>query len=162
MVYFFNSNFNRIVCKQIVRPLSTPRLAASDPCLLSLPMTYKMTLGLYGLISENYNNILNQILLYSKSLYRTCRFWSAPSFVYIHVQLLTYVEVDMECYWTVNVILTDAEVSSITLHAYRIAIVLLYNTCTCMLCISCHFGPLKQLTYGWIMRNYLTFWRHFP
>ena len=25
------------------------------------------------------------------------------------IQLLTYVEVDMECYWTVNVILTDAE-----------------------------------------------------
>ena len=27
------------------------------------------------------------------------------------IQLLTYVEVDMECYWTVNVILTDAEVN---------------------------------------------------
>ena len=29
------------------------------------------------------------------------------------IQLLTYVEVDMECYRTVNVILTDAEQRSI-------------------------------------------------
>ena len=43
-----------------------------------------------------------------------------------NIQLLTYVSVDMECYWTVNVILTDAERRSIwlsllfiTLHVYR-------------------------------------------
>ena len=29
------------------------------------------------------------------------------------IQLLTYVEVDMECYWTVNFILTDAKRRSI-------------------------------------------------
>ena len=86
------------------------------------------------------------------------------------LQLLTYVEVDMECYWTVNVILTDAKRRSIWLSLlfnstpclpkHKSTIVLLYNKC--MLCISCHFKPLKRWRYGWIMRNYLTFWRHFP
>ena len=33
--------------------------------------------------------------------------------MYRIIQLLTYVEVDMECYYTVNVILTDAERRSI-------------------------------------------------
>ena len=66
-----------------------------------------------------------------------------------NIQLLTYVEVDMECYWTVNVILTDAERRSIWLSLlfnntpclpkHKSTIVLLYNKC--MLCISCHFWP---------------------
>ena len=86
------------------------------------------------------------------------------------IQLLTYVEVDMECYWTVNVILTDAERRSIWLSLlfnntpcltkHKSTIVLLYYKC--MLCISCHFGPLKRWRYGWIMRNDVTLWRHFP
>ena len=72
----------------------------------------------------------------------------------ITIQLLTYVEVDMECYWTVNVILTDAERRPIWLSLlfnntpclppHKLTIVLLYNKC--MLCISCHFRPLKPLT----------------
>ena len=63
------------------------------------------------------------------------------------IQLLTYVE----CYWTVNVILTDAERRSIWLSLlfnntpclpkHKTTIVLLYNKC--MLCISCHFRPLN-------------------
>ena len=70
------------------------------------------------------------------------------------IQLLTNVEVDMECYWTVNVILTDAEQRSIWLSLlfnntpclpkHKSIIVLLYNKC--MLCISCHFILLKPLT----------------
>ena len=72
----------------------------------------------------------------------------------------------MECYWTVNVILTDAELRSIWLSLlfnktpcltkHKSTIVLLYNKC--MLCISCHFRPLKRWRYGWIVRKYLTFW----
>ena len=68
------------------------------------------------------------------------------------IQLLTYVEVDMECYWTVNVILTDTERRSIWLSLlfnntpclpkHKSTIVLLYNKCK--LCISCHFRPLKR------------------
>ena len=70
------------------------------------------------------------------------------------IQLLTYVEVDMECYWTVSVILTDAERRSIwfsllfnnipCLPKHKSTIVLLYNKL--ILCISCHFRPLKPLT----------------
>ena len=41
------------------------------------------------------------------------------------IQLLTYVEVDMECYCTVNVILTDAEQRSILLS-------LLFNNTPCL------------------------------
>ena len=41
-------------------------------------------------------------------------------------QFLPYVEVDIECYCIVNIILTDAD--------------------KCMSCISCHFGTLKALT----------------
>ena len=61
----------------------------------------------------------------------------------------------MECYWTVNVILTDAEQRSIWLSLlfnntpylpkHKSTIVLLYNKC--MLCFSCHFRPLKPLTF---------------
>ena len=64
---------------------------------------------------------------------------------------------------------TDAELRSLWLSLlfksntcltkHMSTIVLLYNKC--MLCISCHFRPLKHWRYGWIMRNYLTFWRHF-
>ena len=43
-----------------------------------------------------------------------------------HIQLLTFVEMDMKCYWTVNFILTDAKrrsiwivYCSITLHVHR-------------------------------------------
>ena len=64
---------------------------------------------------------------------------------------LTYVEVDMECYWTVKVILTNAQRSSIWLSLlfknttclpkHKSAIVLLYSKY--ILCISCHF---RQLT----------------
>ena len=67
----------------------------------------------------------------------------------VTIQLLTYVEVDMKCYWTVNVILTDAEQRSIWLSIlfnntpclpkHKSTIVSLYNKC--MLCISCHFWP---------------------
>ena len=72
----------------------------------------------------------------------------------IIIQLLTYVEVDMECYWTVNVILTDVERRSIWLSLlfnntpcppkHKSTIVLLSNKC--MLWISRHFIPLKPLT----------------
>ena len=68
--------------------------------------------------------------------------------------ILTYCEVDMECYWTVNVTLTDAERMSIwisllfnntpCLPKHKSTIVLLYTKC--MLRISRHFGPLKPLT----------------
>ena len=71
------------------------------------------------------------------------------------IQLLTYVEVDMESYWTVNVILTDAERRSIWLSLlfnntpclpkHKSTIVLLYNKF--ILCISCHFRPLKCWRY---------------
>ena len=77
---------------------------------------------------------------------------------------------DMECYWIVNVILTDAERRWIWLSLlfnntpclpkHKPTIVLLYNEC--MLCISCHFRPLNHWRYRWIMWNYLMFWRHFP
>ena len=60
----------------------------------------------------------------------------------------------MEYYWTVNVILTDAERRSIWLSLlfnstpclpkHESTIFLLYNKC--MLCISCLFRPLKPLT----------------
>ena len=60
----------------------------------------------------------------------------------------------MECCWTVNVILTDAERRSIWLSLlfnntpclpkHKSTIVLLWNKC--MLCISCHFIPLKPST----------------
>ena len=73
------------------------------------------------------------------------------------IQLLTYVDVDMECYWTVNVILTDAERRSIWLSSlfdntpclpkHKSTIVLLYYKC--MLCIFCHFRPLKRWRYAW-------------
>ena len=76
------------------------------------------------------------------------------------IQLLTYVEVDMECYWTVNVILTDAEQRSIWLSLlfnntpclpkHKSTIVLLYNKF--ILCISCHFRLLKRWRYGWICK----------
>ena len=68
------------------------------------------------------------------------------------IQLLNYVEVDMECYGTVNVILTDAERRSIWLSLLfyntpclpkqKSKIVLLYNKF--IVCISCHFRPLKR------------------
>ena len=90
--------------------------------------------------------------------------------IYNNIQLLTYVEVDMECYWTVNAILTDEERRSIWLSLlfnntpclpkHKSTIVLLYNKF--IWCISCHFRPFKRWCYGWIMQNYLTFWRHFP
>ena len=86
----------------------------------------------------------------SNSVKKSCCF-QVP---YIIIQLMTYVEVDMECYWTVNAILTDAERRSIWLSLlfnntpcllkHKSIIVLLYNKC--MLCISCHFRPLKPLT----------------
>ena len=73
---------------------------------------------------------------------------------YIIIQLLTHVEVDMECYWTVNVILTDAERSiwlsllfnnTPCLPKHKSTVVLLYYKC--MLCMSCHFRPLKRWRY---------------
>ena len=70
------------------------------------------------------------------------------------IQLLTYVEVDMQCNWTVNAILTEAERRSIWLSLLinntpclpkhkSIIVLLLYKF---MLCITCHFIPLKPLT----------------
>ena len=71
------------------------------------------------------------------------------------IQLLTYVEVNMECYnCTVKVILTDTERRSIwisllfnntpCLPKHESTIVLLYNEY--ILCISCHLRPSKPLT----------------
>ena len=69
------------------------------------------------------------------------------------IWLSLLVKVDMECFWTVNVILTDVEGRSIWLSLlfnntpcllkHKLTIVLWYNKC--MLCSSCHFGPLKPL-----------------
>ena len=91
------------------------------------------------------------------SVFTRSKFCEVPTIEYYknaNIQLLTYVEVDMKCYWAVNVILTDAERMSIWLSLlfnntpclpkHKSIIVLLYNKC--MLCISCHFRPLKPLT----------------
>ena len=61
------------------------------------------------------------------------------SWIYIVIQLLNYVEVHMKFYWTVNVNNTSC------LPKHKPTIVILYNKC--MLCISCHFGALKPLTF---------------
>ena len=56
--------------------------------------------------------------------------------------ILTYVEVDMECYWTVNVILTDAEWRSIWLS-------LLFNNTPCL--------PKQKSTIVLLYNNFLSY-----
>ena len=65
-----------------------------------------------------------------------------------NIQLLTYVEVDLECYWTVNVTLNDTERRSICLS-------LLFNNTPCLLqgyrltfFRQGQAGPLKQNDCG--------------
>ena len=92
------------------------------------------------------------VVSYKSGSLSTCLlrvFTGGPIAVSDNIQLLTYVEVDMDCHWTVNVILTDAERRSIWLSLlfnntpclpkHKSTSVLLYNKC--MLCISCHFWP---------------------
>ena len=60
--------------------------------------------------------IIHTIKMGVYSVFTRSKFCEVPTIEYYknaNIQLLTYVEVDMKCYWAVNVILTDAERMSI-------------------------------------------------